>query len=102
MRLRDAGIVILVCALAVFLGQRSGYALPDRASVNLDIMLMLTPWGLLRNLLILPDSPLRPFYHVTTTRSGALDDAVLGVALLALLSCVAFLLHRFARQGERR
>lgn len=42
----------------------SKYRFDDLQSYNWDIALMLTPYGILKNLFVIADSYLAPYYHV--------------------------------------
>lgn len=94
--------IILAITLSVSLGLLSWishYELVPRNELTVEVALMLTPWGILQNLLITPDSPLRAYYFLPTDRVGVFDDSSLAVGVVAVaLQALALL----AVMGPRR
>jgi hypothetical protein len=67
------------------LSERSGYNLKSEVdSMNWDIALMLSPFGLLRAYVLEPNFYLRPYYAEASERGELFRDPV----LLALIVCV--------------
>jgi len=84
-----------LCLLAVLfaltmLSERSGYSIRDLKTVNWDVVLMLTPSGIVNNLLLTPEHYLRPYYSQHSERGDLFGDPAM-VVLLLLVGCMAIL-----------
>ena len=81
---------ILELGLLAGLSDVSGYELKNpKYFINFEIITMLTPVGLFKNLILEPESKLRPFYDRISTREGVFDSTetlffCLAIPILAL------------------
>lgn len=91
-----------VATLIGFVSDRSGYSITgDVESINLDIVLMLTPWGFIQNWLLTANHYLQPYYFEPSRRSDLFRDPIL-MALIMSLSLVAIASLYWIRAGGRR
>ena len=85
-RLSTTGLVFGLGASFCLISILSHYEIDTSRKINLDIALMLTPSGIIDNLLLHSDSsPLAPYYSHLTEREGLLKlPLLLGVIALHL------------------
>ena len=80
----------------ILLSHFSKYDATNVHSLNWDIVVMLTPLGLLNNFIIHPESYLRPYYQ---NHASPQEPMVLAF-LLVHLALTVFLLSRIRRGGR--
>lgn len=100
-RARRASTVLcfLVFALLSALAATSRYRLAPSEGVTADVAMMLTPYGIFRNLVLTEDHPLRGYYYQPTTREGFHDrPALLALVAPLWLLGLAFLLSARVRR----
>ena len=82
------------------LSHLSDYRFDRLGSFNWDIALMLTPWGIVKNLIVDSGVYLAPYYHVGVEVPAGYPWAIL-TALVLLQTCVSlFILERLRRIGR--
>lgn len=83
------------------LSDTSLYRIRGLTDINFDIALLLTPWGMVNNLLVQPEHWLRPAYGETASRLGLFDDPSirLDVAAVLILSVALLYLGYRKRSG---
>ena len=70
------------------ISERSGYSIRgDVKTIDLEIAMMLSPWGLLNNLVLVKDHYLQPYYLQATERGALSTDPTMAVILVATAAC---------------
>ena len=98
-KMRKSWLLLILCiALIGLASELSGFQLstPDQR-VNWEIVLMLTPYGLITNLLFGANPDLHPYYFVLSNRSGFFDNLPLIIELLFLWLAVFTGLWQFGK-----
>jgi hypothetical protein len=91
-----AGLAALIASLAT-LSQISGFDATQVKSLNWDIVVMLTPYGLINNFWFHPDSYLRPYYQSPVS---SLDPLAAVVSLIS--AAIALRLIFFLRDSSKK
>ena len=86
------GLVTGLCVALCYLSDTSLYRIRGSTEISLDIVLMLTPWGLLQSFIFRQASYLRPFYFEQADRYGLFQDPSIRHVLFAVWVFAATLL----------
>lgn len=99
MKVKWIGIVILWGLLLLGLSQKSGYQIHDVGDMNLEIATMLTPMGLVHNLILDSNHYLKPYYQYPIEGRVSLT-AQMGLMVLYLFLFITVVLGLFLLKKE--
>jgi hypothetical protein len=91
---------ILFMAAFLRMAALSGYRLVESDQVSWDGAILLTPWGIFRNLILSQGSPLVPYYHQLAARRGFIAEPALLVLDLFVVVLSLVLLRRHLRRAR--
>lgn len=92
-------LIVFTISLLFLLSIVSGYNIKSPFEVNLDIALMLTPYGIFKNF-VFSKTYLTPYYWEVTLRNGAFDQWNLLICLVALETSLGIIYVRFLKASK--
>ena len=86
-KLKNPWIWLFLTLIGIcFVSERSGYSIRgDVKTIDLEIAMMLSPWGLVHNLVLVKDHYLQPYYLQATDRGALATDPTMALILLSTM-----------------